>query len=109
MLQRVLQRDLTGSEVAARICHIGQPVRLPQKGGDGFKGVLRVSAGARLVSGEPSHKGLGLPMRIERELADLNVVFKKIDLILRNWQVLWAANPAPRYRARQALNDGSAL
>jgi hypothetical protein len=89
-----------GNPVARRICHIGQPVRLPQLGGDGVMGVLRVSAGARLISGEPSHRGLGHSLRIERELADLRLVFEKIDLLLRNWEVLWVANPQPRYRVR---------
>jgi hypothetical protein len=87
---------LPGHPAAARICHIGQPVKLARPGGDA--GVLRVSAGARLISGEPSHKGLSQKTRIARELDDLATVFDKIDLILRNWDLLWAANPAPRYR-----------
>jgi hypothetical protein len=85
-------------DVASRICHIGQPVKLPQAGVDGGQGVLRVSAGARLISGEPSHKGLELETRLQREMDDLATVFKKIDLILRNWALLWAADPAPRYQ-----------
>jgi len=94
---------LPGEEAASRICHIGQPVRLPQPpaarpGAEGFMGVLRVSAGARLISGEPSHKGLPHPLRIEREFADLRMVFKKIDFILRHWQILYVADPMPRYR-----------
>jgi len=93
-----LSHLLPGNLAAARICHIGQPVKLPQPGGAGGQGVLRVSAGARLISGEPSHKGLSPKTRITRELADLATVFDKIDLILRNWHLLWAANPAPRYR-----------
>jgi hypothetical protein len=83
---------------ASRICHIGQPVKLPQTGAESGLGVLRVSAGARLISGEPSHKGLGFKTRLAREMSDLAMVFKKIDLILHNWTLLWAANPAPSYR-----------
>jgi hypothetical protein len=100
---------LPGNAAAARICHIGQPVRLPQpsaaqrgsaqRGTEGFMGVLRVSAGARLISGEPSHKGLPHPLRIQREFADLQMVFEKIGLILRHWQILHMADPQPRYRA----------
>lgn len=90
---------LPGEEPASRICHVGQPVRLPQPGAEGFMGVLRVSAGARLISGEPSHKGLPHPLRIEREFADLRMVFLKIDFILRHWQILHMADPTPRYRA----------
>jgi hypothetical protein len=85
-------------DVARRICHIGQPVKLPQPGVDDGQGVLRISAGARLISGEPSHKGLAFHRRLRREMDDLAVVFQKIDLILHNWALLWAVNPVPRYR-----------
>jgi len=85
-------------EAAARICHIGQPVSLPQAGPEGSQGVLRVSAGARLISGEPSHETLPEAVRIERERADLAMVFDKIALILAHFDRLWAANPAPAYR-----------
>jgi hypothetical protein len=84
--------------LAARICHIGQPVPLAQPGGEGVQGALRVSAGARLISGEPSHRGLRAQARLTREFSDLALVFAKIDLILRHWSVLVEANPAPRYR-----------
>jgi hypothetical protein len=87
---------LPGHPPAGRICHIGQPVKLSSPHGQ--QGVLRVSAGARLISGEPSHRGLSSKTRIARELADLATVFDKIDIILRNWNLLWAANPVPRYR-----------
>ena len=83
--------------VAARICHIGQPVNLPQFGGE--QGVLRVSAGARLIAGEPSHLALEEDERIVREMADLAAVFDKIRLILDNWGALRVAGPAPCYRA----------
>jgi len=89
---------LPGEPVAGRICHIGQPVPLPQPGGEGLQGVLRVSAGARLISGEPSHAGLDPAARLAREYADVLTVFAKIGLLLRNWDMLWAANPSPRYR-----------
>jgi hypothetical protein len=92
-----LAKILPGHPVASRICHIGQPVRLPQPGG-GFMGVLRVSAGARLISGEPSHKGLSGMLRIQREFADLQMVFEKIGLILDHFQELRVADPAAHYR-----------
>ncbi len=98
-----LSELIPGERAASRICHIGQPVRLPQPPGaaadaEPFMGVLRVSAGARLIAGEPSHKGLAQRLRVQREFADLAMVFEKIGLILRHWHVLVAANPAPRYR-----------
>ena len=92
-----LGKILPGHPAASRICHIGQPVRLPQPDG-GFIGVLRVSAGARLISGEPSHKGLGGPLRIQREFADLRTVFEKIALILEHFEALRVADPAAQYR-----------
>ncbi|HEX2940918.1 MAG TPA: hypothetical protein VHO91_07705 [Rhodopila sp.] len=87
--------------VAARICHIGQPVPLPQFDGvAGLMGVLRVSCGARLIAGEPSHKGLRPAERLAQEFADVRTVFQKIRMILDNWDRLAAADPKPHYRSR---------
>lgn len=86
------------AEVAGRICHIGQPVPLPQPTGEGQMGALRVSAGARLISGEPSHYALRPQARLAREFADIEVVFAKIGLILGAWDILNKANPTPSYR-----------
>ncbi|MDD2876432.1 MAG: hypothetical protein PHT60_04285 [Acidiphilium sp.] len=83
--------------VAARICHIGQPVALPD-GNGGQTGWLRVSAGARLISGEPSHRGLAVERRLDREMDDLASVFDKIVLLHAHWAQVEVANPAPRYR-----------
>jgi hypothetical protein len=110
-----LNTDLSGllpddAAVAARICHIGQPVPLAQPQGDGMQGALRVSAGARLISGEPSHRDLTPKARLGREFSDLGVVFRKIGLILAHWEKLSAANPVPTYRpARLAGNVAAAL
>ena len=84
--------------LARLICHIGQPVKLPA-GPGGTMGVLRVSAGARLISGEPSHQALGQERRLERELADLAAVFAKLRLILAHFPALAAADPQPCYRS----------
>jgi hypothetical protein len=90
--------DEAARNIAAKICHIGQPV--PLRGPDGGSvGVLRVSAGARLLSGEPSHGSLAAEARIAQELSDLAVVFDKISLILKHFSELQAANPAPVYKA----------
>ncbi|MDE8347658.1 MAG: hypothetical protein POH28_16020, partial [Acidocella sp.] len=99
---RWLNADLSAviphkAALARRICHIGQPVPLPQPDA-GLQGVLRVSAGARLFSGEPSHRALRGQARLAREFADLTLVFDKIGLILAHWEALCAADPKPCYR-----------
>jgi hypothetical protein len=99
-----LNADLSGlpglsaseQKLAARICHIGQPVKLPGSGG--FIGVLRVSAGARLVSGEPSHQALDQATRIACEFDDLRGVFAKLRLCLAHFETLQQLNSLPRYR-----------
>jgi hypothetical protein len=75
--------------LAQRCCHIGQPVPL------GAAGVLRLAAGARLVSGEPSHSRLSREARIAREIADAEAVLDKISLILRHLDYLDAWDEAP--------------
>ena len=82
--------------LGATICHIGQPVTLPDESGRRV-GWLRVSAGARLISGEPSHRRLGA-RRIDREMADLATVFRKIALLHDNWDAVAALDPLPRHR-----------
>ncbi len=81
--------------VAGRICHIGQPVKI------GTAGALRVAAGARLFSGEPSHQGFSPTQRLAQEFADLAVVFDKIGVILAHWELLRAVGPEPCYRPRE--------
>ncbi len=76
-------------------CHIGQPVALPARGG--MMGVLRISAGARLVSGEPSHHDLDEDARLLREIRDAISVLAKISLILANWEALSRADPKPSF------------
>ena len=82
-LHRALNRDLNTTlpglkgrerELAASLCHIGQPVAV------GDRAVLRVAAGARHVSLDPR--------TIEDGLAD---VFGKIRVLLRNWARIDAA------------------
>ena len=84
--------------LAARQFHLGQPVTLLGPGGVPI-GALRLSAGARLVSGEPSQASLEPTARLEREIADALEALEKISLIMANWEALRAANPRPRYRA----------
>jgi hypothetical protein len=61
-------------------------------------GALRIAAGARLVSGEPSHAGLTEQQRIHREIGDAGTILEKISLIMREYRTLQAANPRPDFR-----------
>ncbi|MCB8874754.1 hypothetical protein [Acidisoma silvae] len=82
-------------ETLRRRCHIGQPVAVTVDGE--AAAALRVSAGARLISGEPSLAQLAPDERLERELADVSLLFRKIALILRHFDRLSATNPRPSY------------
>ncbi len=77
-------------------CHIGQPVALPREN-DTKIGILRISAGARLVSGEPSHHDLDEDARLLREIRDALSVLAKISLILKNWHALIITDPSPSF------------
>jgi hypothetical protein len=81
--------------VLRRRCHIGQPVAVAIDGRPAA--ALRVSAGARLVSGEPSLAHLDPDDRLERELSDVTILFRKLSLILAYFDRLAAANPLPSY------------
>ncbi len=84
--------------LAGLLCHIGQPAPVSHQAlAGGPAGALRISAGARLVSGEPSHEGLDADRRLAREVADARRVLDKIGLLLRHWDLLHAADPEPSY------------
>lgn len=93
--------------LAGQLCHVGQPVPLPHPMlPGGVAGALRLSAGARLVSGEPSHDGLLPDLRMDREIADAQLVLAKIGLILRYWERLVAADPVQTYAPLPAMDTG---
>lgn len=84
--------------VASVLCHIGQPVPLAHPDLPGvLAGALRISAGARLVSGEPSHEGMDPTGRLQREARNVSRVLDKVGLIVRHWSRLSAANPEQTY------------
>jgi hypothetical protein len=86
-LYRGLNQDLSAAlpepdrALAARCCHIGQPVALGSA--DGI-GALRLAAGARLVSGVFGDAALGPDpaARLEREIADACSALDKLALML---------------------------
>jgi hypothetical protein len=89
-IQRLLYTDLSGrvpGRVAGRICRLGQPVRLGPDN-DSPIAALRLAAGARVVSGEPSHVLRRGESHLGREVADLQDVMAKIDLILDHFPAL---------------------
>lgn len=95
-------------ELAGLLCHIGQPVPIPHaQAAGGLVGALRLSAGARLVSGEPSHEGLDAKARMAREIQDALRVLEKISLILTYWEVLAQVDPLPSYAPRDAQGEGA--
>ncbi|GEL00116.1 hypothetical protein [Acidomonas methanolica] len=100
-LHRWLNADLSrlvpDDPLAARLCHLGQPVPVPSPAGGDILGALRLCAGARLVSGEPSHEGLDAAARLAREHEDARHALAKIGLILKNWTALLSADPVPHY------------
>ena len=112
-----LNTDLSGcippddadAGLAAVLCHVGQPVPLAHPALPGaLAGALRISAGARLVSGEPSHEGMDPTERLRREARNVGRILDKIGLILRHWPRLAAMAPVQTYlphgwRARAIL------
>ncbi|WP_428377294.1 hypothetical protein [Lichenicoccus sp.] len=99
-VSRALPRHATPAErvLARLLCHVGQPVPVAHETLGGVPaGALRISAGARVVSGEPSHGGLGSDDRIAREIADMRRVLDKITLLLRYWPAMARADPEPSY------------
>jgi hypothetical protein len=83
--------------LAARCCHIGQPVQI-QRRGDDWIGALRLCAGARLVSGASFDPALGdsPEARLRRETEDALLVLDKIGLIVKYWRAVEAVGDKPR-------------
>ncbi|HKW54589.1 MAG TPA: hypothetical protein VJO12_12930, partial [Stellaceae bacterium] len=89
-------------QLAARLCHIGQPVEIPGVGGDSAA-ALRISAGARIVSENWSDAGEAVALRnLQREFAQIRTILDKVDLLLRNLAALEhrALPPTPKAPAR---------
>ena len=87
--------------LARLLCHVGQPAPVSHAGLRGQPaGALRISAGARLLSGEPSHEGMDPGRRLARETDDAKRVLDKITLLLSHWPEMQAANPEPSYAVR---------
>jgi sphinganine-1-phosphate aldolase len=75
--------------LAAQRFHIGQPVEMMGRQGEKMM-ALRLSAGARLVSGVAYDPALGpaAPQRLEAETRDALAALKKISLILHHFNAI---------------------
>jgi len=70
--------------LAARRCHIGQPVALPD-GQGGLRGALRISAGARIVSESWSPDLTRARDRLRGEFDQVRAILEKIRLLMRHF------------------------
>jgi hypothetical protein len=76
----------TERRLAAKQCHIAQPVRISRKNGQ-WLGALRMAVGARLVSGVHFDPALGATpdKRLATEIQDAGIVLEKLSLIASHW------------------------
>ncbi|HKT19725.1 MAG TPA: hypothetical protein VJR47_16870 [Stellaceae bacterium] len=70
--------------LAARRCHIGQPVALPD-GQGGLRGALRISAGARIVSESWGPDLTRARDRLRGEFDQVRAILEKIRLLMRHF------------------------
>jgi hypothetical protein len=75
-IYRALSETGNAGEIAAKVCLIGQPVAL------GHRAVLRISAGARLVSETWSSREEVARENLQRELGYLGSIVAKIEWLL---------------------------
>ena len=79
-------------DVAAKCCHVGQPVVVGRTLGVELP-ALRISAGARLVSGVALGPGgsEGAAARLDQETHDALFILDKLDLVAREFEFLVSA------------------
>jgi hypothetical protein len=75
-------------QVAARCCHIGQPVAMPSPAG-GIAGTLRISAGARVVSDTwCASRRVAWLHKLNEEFEQVRTILEKIEVLLENFEAL---------------------
>jgi hypothetical protein len=81
-LSQIVGTSSADMAIAAKICHVGQPVGIRGAGAHAL-GAIRVSAGARLISQSWSsgHDGSSVDA-LRSKIAELRLVFEKIELIV---------------------------
>jgi hypothetical protein len=91
--------------LAARRCHIGQPVAVPN-GKGGSLGALRISAGARVVSESWHNDILVARENLRGEFDQVRAIVEKLALLVRYFDAVepfYAAGPIPTpYRVSAA-------
>jgi hypothetical protein len=119
-IYRALNRDVSAllpqkataheRELAACLCHIGQPVGIPDST-HGVTGTLRISAGARVVSGTWRAAGTAASLRyLTQEFEQVRIILDKIDLLVRNIDALSEmdeANKRPSMREAEVVPSSS--
>jgi len=97
-IYRALNRDVSNllpgratarqRKVAARLCHVGQPVSMPDPA-NRDAGTLRISAGARVVSETWRAAGEAASCRkLAQEFEQVRTILDKIDLLVQNLDAL---------------------
>lgn len=88
--------------LAARSCHIGQPVAVKLSSG-AVTGALRISAGARIVSESWSAAGERAALRnLWAEFDQVHVIIEKISLLLRHFDAIERGCLHPQAREASA-------
>ncbi len=91
--------------LAARRCHIGQPVAVPD-GMGGALGALRISAGARVVSESWNSDMLVARENLRGEFDQIRAIIEKLALLVRYYDSIepayTAAKPSTTYRVSAA-------
>lgn len=97
-LYRLLNRDVSAlanfepdeERIARQVCHIGQPVKVLYRN-QIPSAVVRISMGARIISESWRDKDVSLYFqRIENQLNQVDIVCRKIKLVLKYADVLMA-------------------
>lgn len=78
--------------LAIRKCHIGQPVKVGHITNLN-SAVVRINFGSRIISDSWKVKNANLFFHeIEKQLYQIDMIINKIDLIIRNWNILSKTN-----------------
>jgi len=95
-LYHALNEDLAGvvraaprdqRRLMARICHIGQPVAVPQPSGEAA-GALRIASDSRLIAESWLGGAEAAAWRFQTCLEDLRIVFGKLQFLLDHYETI---------------------